>query len=421
MKSVLTSAIQDVVLDPEMSMEELAFEDNAAQEELILALEKFHEAEARFDDVSQSLESISQIWKEFEATNTISTESMAQITFSMESYNIDNEFSMESVDELSLEKISGIWNRIKQVYVNAWHGLVDAFTGLITGWNKRMKKHRKINKELVSEWNNKKRDLLGDKHKSNMAGESIWHAFVVDNQLTRKPVDTMKSDVQHAEYMLSQYPKDISSYLMDFKTIVERGDYSDDASFERSVLKKITDLGHPGDVFKSDLIGYEGHPLMMNRGLEVVNGKSVPAAGDGKEYDKLSDMANGRHVKEYIFSWDELAQAHIFHDIYFTTGEVDDMLKLRERYIDLVTNLSEGRIFPVDKMAKDILKMRPKVDKGEDLSDQNVEAIEQINKILKNFKNYLMRPMRMEVTRVISIVTSSRTLISRTIATAETE
>ena len=421
MKSVLTAAIQDVTSNPDVSLEDLAFEESMIQDEIQLALESYMEHEAELDVTARTLESVSQMIRQYQSTGSLSTESFDVLKSSMEDY--DYGFSMESYDELSLEKLTGFWNRIKQVYVNQWHTMIDSFSALFKGWNKRMAAHRKINRELISEWNNKKRDLLGNEHKSSMAGQNIWAAFVVDNNLTRKPLETMSKDIEYAEYMLETYPKDISSYLMDLKNVVERGDYSDDRSFERTVLKKVVAMGHPRDVFKLDIVGYEGHPLMSNRGLEEVKGKDIPAAGSGKDYDQLAQMANGTHVKEYVFTWDILAQNHVFHDIYFKTSDVDDMLKLRERYIDLVSNLTGNRFFPVDKMAKEIIKLSPKIspNAASDLSTENLEAIEQINILIKNFKNYLMRPMRMEVARVIGIVTASRTLISRTIATAETK
>jgi hypothetical protein len=221
--------------------------------------------------------------------------------------------------------------------------------------------------------------------------------------------------------MLAEYTKDIQSYLMDLKTIIERGDYSDDSAFERSVLSKVVKMGHPRDVFKLDIVNYEGHPLMTNRGIEEKGGKDIAAAGPGKDYETLAEMANGLHVNEYFMTWDLLTEGYVFHDIFLSTKDVDTLLDIRDRYVDLVTNLTGNRFFPVDKMAKEILKLRPKIKDDEALSSENMEAVKQINTILANFKDYILKPMRMEVQRVQLIVSASRTLVSRIIATAETK
>lgn len=180
-------------------------------------------------------------------------------------------------------------------------------------------------------------------------------------------------------------------------------------------------LGHPRDVFKLDIVNYEGHPLMANRGIEEKGGNDVPAAGPGKDYETLAFMANGLHVNEYFMTWDMLTEGYVFHDIYLSTKDIDTLLDVRDRYVDLVSNLTGNRLLPVDKMAKEILKLRPKIKDDDSLSSENMEAVKQINTLLANFKDYIMKPMRMEVQRVYLIISASRTLVSRTIATAETK
>jgi hypothetical protein len=404
-------------------MEELAFEDSDLQTEIEMKMEEYLAFESRFEATARTMESLEAAIAEFNKNDTLSVESKTNLRLSLESQG--SELSLEGFevldDELSLEKLTGFWNRMKQVFVSDWHNLVDTFGSLIKGWGKRMKNHRKINSELRSEWAKKKSSLLGNEHKTSLAGQQIYRPFVVNNQLSREPVKTMETDIEYTEYMLDQYPKDIQSYLMDLKTIVERGDYSDDSAFERSVLSKVVKLGHPRDVFKLDIVGYEGHPLMTNRGLEEKGGKDIAAAGSGKDYEILAEMANGVHVNEYFMTWDLLTEGYVFHDIFFSTRDVDDMLDLRDRYVDLVINLTSNRFFPVDKMAKEILKLRPKIKDDEALSEENVEAVKQINKLMGNFKDYILKPMRMEVQRVQLIVSASRTVVSRVIATAETK
>lgn len=417
----MSRLLADAISMESASLESMSLEQLYSQESdnLIYITNQMASLEAmetELDDLADTMESLELAIEEYNNHDSLSVETQSRLKHSLEGY-VDG-------SDLSIEAMSGWWNRMKQVYVDSFHQFIDNMSGLIRGWDSTMKSHDKINRKLMAEWAGKKRDVVKSKQKGSYAGTAIYLSFMADNKVSRDPIALYNTDIKYAEYMLSDYTKDIGKYLSDLKGIINSGDYTSDDKFESSVLDKVIKLGHPRDVFTmNDLVSPNKHPLVTNRGLEETKAKVVAPAGNDAKYQKLSEMADGRHIKQFVFTMDNLfgegAGPKLYHDIELTNDEIDAFLALRARYINLVMDSTKNRFLPILKDSKALIKSRPKIGDDDALSGPQKTAASQINKLAANLKWNIMRPMRMEVLRIITVTTGSRTFISRMIATAE--
>lgn len=426
MKSILSAAIKKPTY-VEVSLEDRYLNEIDEQFELSMAMESVEGQMLRLEDIEDTLDELESLHGSLESLIStqqyggVSAEMIQERYLSLEQ-RADVEYDAPSFEgvsegglveaELTLEAVTGIWNRLKQAYVNAWHGFMDGFATLIKGIDKFSSKHVLLAEKLRKAWAVKKGKISGKPIKASLVGPTTGAAYFLNNQIVKSPTQALKTDIGHAKYILEDYLPTMVKYLTKVEQIVERGDYSSDAAFEKTVLTDVSRLAHPRDVFKLSIVD-KGLLLLGNRGLETKPGKPVKSVASGNAYKALSELLVKRHVRQK-----EGMTIKVSHDIYFDPREIDSMLSY---YADMAGLLEDtnAQLSLALKAAKNITQIN--VDKlgGERLSGTNKKALKQIGKFIRQMPLYLNRPMKREINRVSMVVSGTRTLLSRTIATAK--
>ncbi len=375
-------------------------------------------SEESSDNMLEQMNTLESLYHMVESTPTFSVEhlSMVQavVDIDIPAHTLESSTGDE-LREITLEGIGDFWNRIKQSYVSAWHTQVDGWNQLIGGYRKLHEKHSKINAKLRAQWNGKKGSLKSDKHIMSVSGESVSMAMFIDGNLTKDPVRTLAEDLKTATYVMGKYPQDMMSYAEKLSSIVSRGKYDDDKSFESSVLKPIVTLGHPRNVFTLKLPP-KGLGLHSNFKLVEKVGKSKAVSEDaGKDHSSLAVMVDGTYVKHSLLG-DKLFGADVVRDIELTPQELDTLLSHHMSYASVLKDLS-GRLTGTVNGTKKILKEQEKAPAIGDLNNANKRAVSDIAKLVKSMAKYLKAPMNMEANRVVNMVNATRMICSRTIAT----
>lgn len=432
MKTILQEAIRSTEKDlEEVSLESQLFNEVDDLMSVAMTLEAMDHQALRLEEIESvmgdlealqiSLESLieNNAYGSVESISIrerfMSLESRADVEYDMPSFE---DVSQGGLDEayLTLEAITGIWNRLKQAYVSVWHSFMDGMASLIKGVDKFAAKHVVLAGKLKKTWAAKKGKISGKTIKTSLAGASVLTPYTVNGQLVKSPLLALKNDSAHAKYMLDDYLTSMTKYLGQVETIVSRGDYTSDAGFEKSVLKDMSKLQHPKDVFKLSIVG-KGNLLMMNRGLMVKVGKPVKPVAVGLDYKKLSELLIKSHVREYV-STKSLFKVDVIHDVFLEPKDIDTMLTLYGDLAGLLEDTS-GRLSVAMKAAKNITELNTDKLAGDRLSGTNRAAVKQIGRFIKQLPVYLNRPTKKEINRVSGIVSGTRTLLSRTIATAK--
>lgn len=331
---------------------------------------------------------------------------------SLESHGDD----MIAYHQISMEAVTGLWNRIKQVYVADFQSMIDGFTTLFAGYRRwGLKQQGRVHK-LRQEWNDKKSDLNEQRHKGSLAGQAIFMAFSVNGHMSKDPLGDMTKDYANAKYLTIDYPKQLAMYLEKVRGIINGGKYDSDSSFESSVLGKLGSLEHPSQILKSPIIG-KGNVMLHNRGLEVKKGRSVKPVASGDQYKKLADLSVQTYVKEFVFTWSNL-NSGIIEDFYLSTSDVDKMLDLVEDYAKCLVNAMET-FRPLQKAMKGLADFAKKNIDTDHLSSANQAAFKQMLGFVRGLRRYAKTPYRIEINRIQNIVIASRIICSRTIVTAK--
>jgi hypothetical protein len=431
MKSVLSAAMNRLPVEEEVSLESQFFDEMDDHTELTLALEEMDRHTLRLeemDEVMNGLESLQSSLESLIETNQYGgvTATLIQEQFVSLERRADVEYEAPSFEgilegglaeaELTLEAVTGIWNRLKQAYVSVWHGFMDGMSSLIKGVDKFSAKHVQLAQKLKKEWDIKKTKISGKAIKSSLAGSSVITAFTYNSQLVKSPTLALKTDLAHAKYMLEDYIPTMSKYLSQVESIVQRGDYTSDAGFEKSVLRNMSSLPHPRALFKSTIVD-KGSVLLMNRGLVTKPGKPVKPVAPGREYQALANLLVKKHVRQYV-NLKFLFNVELAHDVFFELRDIDAMLSMYESMASLLEGTS-GRLSMAMKAAKNITELNTEKLAGDNLSGTNKSAVKQIGKFIKQLPVYLNRPTKKEINRVSAVISGTRTLLSRTIATAK--
>lgn len=339
-----------------------------------------------------------------------STGLSAQIP-SMEDHGDD----MIAYHQISMEAVSGLWNRIKQVYVSDFQHFWDGMATLFTGYRRwGLRQQGRIHK-LRQEWHDKKPTLNEQRHKGSLAGQAIFLAFTVEGRMSKDPVGDMAKDYQHTKYLSMDYPKALGVYVESVRNIINGGKYDTDEGFQRTVLHKLAGLKHPSTVLNSPAIG-KGNVLLHNRGLEVKRGRSVQPVAPGGDYQALASLAVQTHVKEFIFTWSML-NGGIIEDFYLTTAEVDKLLDLAEAYNKCLVNSMET-FRPLQKAMAGLAAFAKKNISTDSLSSTNQKAFRQMLSFVRGLTRYAKTPYRVEIGRIQGVAIAARIIASRTIATA---
>lgn len=403
-----------------LSMEQLTHEANSSEIELSMALEELQQNFQSLESTQSQMLALESLYSQLEVVESISTESYGLMLEQLPPMSKDIVSSLESMDidqqSITLEGVSNLWDRLKQVYVSDWHSLVDSFDTLVGGVEKTYKSHKKIHSKLESEWADKKGSLETNKHNISLAGMSQTIILVKDDRLIREPLKDLGEDVEYSEYIMSQYPEEMVKYAEELMKIVGSGDLSEDDKFEKDVLSKVVKLGHPRDVFDLDIVG-KPSSLIGNRYLIETKAKSKPSVASGSDYKDLAKMLNGVYVKHKLINWRDLFRSNeIIYDIEVTPEDVDKYLEIYGRYIDCISK-AKGRIFTSMKYMKKFSKSNIDTSDARNLSSDNTKAFIQISELVKSMDKYITNPTNDEIGRVKSIVQAFRTVVSRTIAT----
>ncbi len=318
--------------------------------------------------------------------------------------------------QISMEALTGIWNRIKQSYVADWQNIADSFSTIFNGHRRwGLKQQARIHK-LRQEWNDKKPELNEQRHKSALTGQVVYMAFMIDGHLSKDPLGDMQKDFANAKYLTQDYPKALAMYFEKVRGIISSGKYDTDEGFKSSVLGKLGSLEHPSTILKSPIIG-KGNVMLHNRGLEIKKGRAVKPVGTEAEYKKLADLCVQTYVKEFIFTWSMLNRI-VAEDFFMTSAEVDKMLDLCEEYCKCLVNAME--VFqPLQKAMKGMADFAKKNIEIDRLDSTNQKAFKQTLKFVRGLRQYVRQPYLIEISRLQGIIIGSRVICSRTIATAK--
>jgi hypothetical protein len=328
----------------------------------------------------------------------------------------DHGDDMIAYHQISMEAVSGFWNRIKQVYVSDFQSFIDGWATLFTGYRRWGLKQQGRIHGLRQEWADKKPSLNEQRHKGSLAGQAVFMPFTVDGRLSKHPVKDMTEDNKTARYLSTDYPKALAMYVEKVRSILNSAKFDSDESFKKSLIDKLAMLEHPSTILKSPIIG-QGSVLLHNTGLEIKKGRSVKPVASEPGYKKLADLSVQTHVKEFIFSWSML-NAGILEDFYLTTDEVDKLLDLSENYAKYLVNCAET-FRPLQKAMKGMADYAKKSNDVDHLSDVNRRAFRQVISFCRGLTRYAKTPYRVEIGRIQSVCIASRIIASRTIATAK--
>lgn len=318
--------------------------------------------------------------------------------------------------QISMEAVSGLWNRYKQFQVAQWQIIFDGFGTLFTGYARWGKRQQARCHRLRQEWADKKSGLNEQRHKASMQGRVLQQAFSIDSRLSKDPVGDMTRDLVHTEYLNVTYLKELGAYIEKIKAILTSGKYDTDEQF-MATLAKLTTMPHPSSILmKSPIVG-KGNVLLANRGLEVWKGRAVKPVGMDPVYKKLSDMCVKTHVREFVYTWSNL-NTYIPEDIYLSTKDVDTMLDMVEAYNKFMVNAVEN-YGPMTRAFKNLASFAKKTIDVEHLSNTNRKAFTQMTRFISGLTRYSKTPHYHEKTRVQFVAIGARILTSRTIATAK--
>jgi len=400
-------------------------------ESLMVALEHFNHVQNNFENLVATMEELEELEDSIQTLQTSEQVSETE-TFMVHSrlQNVGDSLGLESVAisfedaaqdpqaflTASLEAVSGMWNRIKQLYVADFQQSIDSWAQLFStadGWGRRQQ--GRIHK-LRQEWKDKKPNLNQTRHKSSLAGTSLPLLFTVDGRPSTKPVEHLNTDYGYAKYVSSQYPKDLAVYLEQVRSILNGGTYDNAEKFEKSVVDKVAKLPHPFTVFKGKGVG-DGNVLLGNRGFEVWKGRPVKPVSADKRHQAIADLCVKTHVREYVFTWSNF-NSSVLEDFYFTTDDVDKMLDHAERYCQLIID-AKTQFVPLTKAFKHLADSTKRMNNADGLDAVNKKVFKQILQFTRGLTRYSKTPYRLELNRIMNLVPGIRILASRTIATSE--
>ena len=403
-----------------ISLEEL----NAASEYLQATEETSDELEASLEELEQIEETLEQVREDGKVNETDLFMTNARLkhlgdlvgydtsTISLESHGDDPEMFYQ----VSMEAVTGIWNRIKQVIVADFQMQWDAYIRFFStaeGWAQSQKRrHHKLRQE----WKDKKPTLNEQKHLASLAGSYLPTIFRVDGRFSKDPLADLAEDSKYATYINMQYPKDLAVYLEKVRSILNSAKTETDEQFEKTVLEKLSKLEHPFTVYKGPGVG-KGNVLLTNKGLEVWKGRAVKPVHGDKLYQDLADLCVKTHVREYVMTWSNM-NSGILEDFYFTTSDVDKMLDFADKYCDFLISAKTGFV-PLQRAFKNLASTVDKVNDIGSLSPVNRKAFKQTLKFVRGLKRYAKTPYFHEQLRVKNLIPGIRILASRTIATAK--
>jgi len=386
----------------------------ATGDELELAMEELEEVEAQLEVVRTqgSISGPEMFMIQARLQNIGDWINMEAPVASLESHNDNPEMFVQ----VSMEAVSGFWNRIKQVIVADFQMEWDAYIRFFStseGWASRQKRrHHKLRQE----WKDKKPSLNEKRHKASMAGSYLPQMFRIDGRISKTPLEDLTSDSKYASYINRQYPKDLAVYLEKVRGVLNSAKFENDEQFKRTVLDKLAQFEHPFKVFKGPGVG-EGNVLLTNKGLEVWKGRAVKPVGDDKVYRDLADLCVTTHVREYVMTWSNM-NSGILEDFYFSTEDVDKMLDFADLYCDFLISAKTGFV-PLQRAFKNLASTVDKVNSVDGLSPVNKKAFKQVLKFVRGMKRYAKTPYFHEQLRIKNLIPAIRILASRTIATAQ--
>lgn len=318
--------------------------------------------------------------------------------------------------QISMEAVSGLWNRYKQFQVAQWQIIFDGFGTMFTGYRRWGLRQQARCHRLRQEWADKKPNLNEQRHKGSMQGRVLQQAFAVDSRLSKDPVGDLQKDYVHTKFLNVDYVKELAAYIEKIRGIITSGKFDNDDQFMQT-LKKLTDLPHPSSILmKSPIVG-KGNVLLCNRGLEVWKGRPVKPVGMDPVYKKLSDLCVKTHVREFVNTWSNL-NSYIPEDLYLSTKDVDTMLDLVEDYNKFLVNAMEN-FQPLIRAFKNLASFTKKTIDVDHLSPTNRKAFTQMTRFISGLTRYSKTPHYHEKNRVQFVAIGARILTSRTIATAK--
>lgn len=387
-------------------------------------LEEFEAMTVAMEEAEQIIDDLETLIDSGDANQTTGVMMRERIEKLADSTGVDAPMpSMESCDgdmiayhQISMEAVTGLWNRYKQFQVAQWQVIFDGFGTLFTGYARWGKRQQARCHRLRQEWNDKKSSLNEQRHKASMQGRVLQQAFSVDSRLSKDPVGDMTKDLEYTRYLNVTYLKELGLYLEKIRGVLTSGKYDTDEQF-MTTLGKLTALPHPSSLLlKMPIVG-KGNVLLANRGLEVWKGRAVRPVGMDPVYKKLSDLCVKTHVREFIYTWSML-NTYIPEDIYLTTKDVDTMLDMVEEYNGFLVNAVQNYA-PMTRAFKNLSSFAKKTIDVEHLSNTNRKAFTQMTRFISGLARYSKTPHYHEKIRVQFVAIGARILTSRTIATAK--
>ncbi|MNP96435.1 hypothetical protein D3C85_90180 [compost metagenome] len=331
---------------------------------------------------------------------------------SMEDHGDD----MVAYHQISMEAVSGLWNRIKMAVVSHYQTLFEGYYTLLLGYRRWGNAQLKRIHTLRAEWNGKKGELASTKQKTAMSGQTLGMVFMIDSRLSKDPVGDLTNDVKIAEYICATYPKDLAVYMEKVRGVLAGAKYDSDEVFTKTFLEKMTALPHPFTIFKNDIVG-KGNKMLHNRGLEVWKARAVRPVSNEPIYQKLANLSQTTHVREFVFTWSNFNQS-IKEDIILENSDVDKLYDFAEQYARLMINAIDT-FKPLTRSFKNLASVTKSDTDLSRLSNTNRKAFRQAMSFVRGLSRYSKTPFRLEVTRIQGISMGARLLASRATATAK--
>lgn len=350
-------------------------------ERAIHSLDEFDDFDENIDDTIQGLESLYVAVENILESDAATKETAELIHYGLETHLTRYGLSVESISlesfgddyrayhEASLETIRDNINRFAQSIVVPFQRLADTVQDAFKDHGVIIQRVRGVYDRAEKLFDEKKKK--GFKYDTFLGSlQGFVDVYVTDRGFVRKLPEAMRKDLGMAQYVLTDYTKEMLAYADKLAGVLKSGDARSDQKFESTVLSKISSFKHPADLFNRSYLS-KGEPYLYSTGIKRVNRKQakvVKGKSGDKAYEKLAELATKDRITHFskklardalkiivaalvrTVSRDRVnAEGILFEDapiIELTEPEIRDLFKYGRQYLDLVEKFNnQGRQF----------------------------------------------------------------------------
>lgn len=317
------------------------FEDLDLDDVLDIALESFEEKSHRLDLLDAALE-------DFESQDP-------EAPFDFESLDEDlhdlftdtalESLGLESMDSLSMEAkvggITGLFQRMWQVYFLEFLTDFDFLTDLVKSSSKRVGKYRQRLEDTRIKFDKKKPKLDQKNQKASYA--NLHNYWMTESGFVKDPFKQLDIEENLAKYLMFTYPEIIEKEMTNLAQIAKKAKVDSAEDFKSSVIEPLEKRKHPVSLFDSGLLG--GRPYMAHTGFRITGKKS-----DKSGLVALSAKRKVAMTKRLLIATETALIPTIIPDVQLSNDEIEAML---DRGDDFLT-LTESFLKETDQMRRSI-------------------------------------------------------------------